>query len=125
MKVLPDTFAFIEFFNGTEKGKVIRKYLQKDEVLLSSICIYEILYIIGKNYSKKKANEYYRSLKTHYEIVPVDENIATTAVDIKRKYNMPLADCLIYASAKENQAKVISGCKHFKKLKKERDVIIV
>ena len=125
MRILPDSYALIEFFKGSKKGEQVRKHLRKGEVILSPICIYEILYNIGKYHSKKMAEEFHRSLRTHYEIVPVDEDIAVLAAEIRRKYKMPMADCLIYATAKAHKARLISGCSHFKGLKKERDLIII
>jgi predicted nucleic acid-binding protein len=125
MRILPDSYALIEFFKASKKGEQVKKHLKKGEVILSPICIYEILYNIARYHSKKMAEEFHRSLKTHYEIVPVDEDIAVLAADIRRKNKMPMADCLIYATAKKSRAKVISGCSHFRSLKKERDVIIL
>jgi len=121
---LPDTFAFIEFFKGTKQGEKVRAYLKRDVIYLSPICIYEIRYIISRRHSKKKADEFLRSLMIKYKIVPVDEEIAMLAADIKNKYNMSMADSLIYATAKRENARVISGCKHFKRVK-EKDVIVL
>ena len=124
MRTLPDTYAFIEFFNGTKQGEKVRAYLKKDVIYLSTICIYEIRHVISKRHSKKRADDFLRSLMINYKIVPVDEEIAMLAADIKNRYNMPMADSLIYATAKRENARVLSGCKHFKKVK-ERDVIVL
>ncbi|MDI6856272.1 MAG: hypothetical protein QMD21_05770 [Candidatus Thermoplasmatota archaeon] len=47
------------------------------------------------------------------------------AVELKKEFKLPATDCLIYAAAKINNAKLLSGCPHFKKLSKQKDVIIL
>ncbi len=125
MRILPDSNALMEVFKGTEKGKAVGKHLKKAEIVVSSICIYEILHVIGKRYSKRDAENFHRSISMRYRIFPVDERVAVLAAEIRRKNDMPMADCLIYATAKANNAKVISGCRHFRALRKERDVVVV
>ena len=125
MKILLDSYALFEYYKGSDKGAEVRKLMKKNKVLVSSICLYELLNTITIRYSKKEALDQYRSLTTHYKVVSIDDKVALSAYNIKRKHDMPMGDCLIYASAKGCGAKVVSGCKHFRKLKKERDVIII
>ena len=44
MKTVFDTYAWIEFFEGTEKGKIVKKYLMENKVLTPSIVILELSY---------------------------------------------------------------------------------
>lgn len=126
MKLLLDSFALIEFFKGGALGEQVKKLLEKSEdTIITVLNIYEVGYRIEQDYSKKQAGEYLKSLKMHYRIVSIDDEIAMKAIELRRDFKLPAVDCLIYAAAKINNAKVISGCPHFKMLSKQKDVIII
>ncbi len=126
MKLLLDSFALIEFFKGSTSGEQVKKYIEKaEEVIITALSIYEVGYRIEQDYSKRDAENYLKSLKTHYKILDINEEIAMKAVELKKEFKLPAVDCLIYAAAKINNAKVISGCPHFKMLSKQKDVIII
>ena len=125
MRAVPDTCAFIEFFEGSERGKIVRRHLKESEIILCPICIYEIIYVLGRSHSKRVAEEFTRGLLAHYRVVPIDEEIAAKGAQIRMSHDMPMGDSLIYATARHHGAKVISGCTHFLRLRKEKDVIII
>ncbi len=126
MKLLLDSFALIEFFKGGALGEQVKKLLEKSEdIIITVLNIYEVGYRIEQDYSKKQAGEYLKSLKMHYRIVNLDDEIAMKAIELRRDFKLPTIDCLIYAAAKINNAKVVSGCSHFKKLAEQKDVIIL
>jgi predicted nucleic acid-binding protein len=115
----------IEFFKGSEKGKAVKKLLEKEEIYISVLSLYEVGYRIAEDYSKAESEDYLGSLITHYKVVEIDKEIARKAIELRKKFKLPTIDCLIYASAKLNGAKVVSSCKRFKGLAKEEDVIII
>jgi predicted nucleic acid-binding protein len=126
MKLLLDSFALIEFFKGSALGDQVKKYIEKsEEVMITVLSLYEVGYRIEQDYSKRHAENYLKSLKIHYKIIDVNEETATKAVELKKEFKLPAIDCLIYAAAKINNAKVVSGCLHFKRLSKQKDVIIL
>ncbi|MEW6069005.1 MAG: PIN domain-containing protein [Candidatus Thermoplasmatota archaeon] len=126
MRLLLDSFALVEFFKGSSLGEKVKKYIEEgNEIIVSVLSIYEVGYRIEQDYSKRQAEDYLRSLKTHYQIIDVDEKTALKAVEIKKEFKLPAIDCLIYATAKINNAKVVSGCPHFKSISKQKDVIVL
>lgn len=126
MRLLLDSYALIEFFKGSKKGEKVKKLIEKSSgVFTSVLCIYEVGYRIEQDYSKEVRDDYLRSLKTHYIILNIEENTAIRAIELKKLYKLPSIDCLIYASARINKAKVVSGCPHFRAISKQRDIIIV
>ncbi len=44
MKIVFDTYAWVEFFEGTRKGKIVNEYLENEEVLTPSIVLLELSY---------------------------------------------------------------------------------
>ncbi len=126
MRLLLDSFALIEFFKGAPHGEKVKKYIEEgNEVFISVLSIYEVGYRIEQDYSKKQAEEYLKSLKTHYQIIDIDEKTALKAIEIKKEFKLPAIDCLIYATGKISNMKVVSGCSHFKSISKQKDVIIL
>ena len=121
-----DTYAIIELFRGSERGEKVKKLIEKEETIyLSALSLYETGTVLERQVGKKKALDYLRSIQTYYQILNIDQEIALKAMELKRDYKLPAIDCLIYASTRIKKAKVVSGCKHFKDISKQKDVIII
>jgi predicted nucleic acid-binding protein len=126
MSLVLDTFALFQLFSGSEKGEKVKKILIKEtDVYVSVLSLYELGTAITKQFNRKKAEEYLRAIRVHYKILDVNERTAIKAIELHRKYNMPAIDCLIYSTAILNNAKVVSGCRHFKNISGQRNVIVV
>jgi predicted nucleic acid-binding protein len=126
MNLMLDTFALIELFKGDAKGKKVKKLLQKkNDIYISVLSIFELGTVLEKQIGQKRVEEYLRSIQTYYHIVDLDSEIASSAIELRRNFNLPAVDCLIYSSARLTKAKVVSGCKHFKSISNQKDVIIV
>lgn len=124
---LIDSFAFIEFLEGNDIGRRVLDLLsdEANDILISAISIYEIGIVVERNHGKSKMMEVVRSLTSGFHIMDITTETSLLAIELKREYKLPTADCLIYASAKETGAKVVSGCKHFKGIKEQVDVMII
>ncbi len=126
MSLVLDTYALFQLFSGGEKGEKVKKILKKDtKVFISVLSLYEVGTAITKQISRKKAEEYLRAIRVYYGILDVNEEIAMKAMELKLKHDMPAIDCLIYATAIMNNAKIVSGCKHFKRISGQRNVIAI
>jgi len=121
-----DTYAIIELFRGGEKGTIVKKLLMKaDDISVSVLSLYETGTVLEREIGRKRSKKYLRSIQTFYNIVDLNQEIALLAVDIRRGFKLPSIDCLIYASSRLIDAKLITGCKHFKEIAKQKDIIIV
>ena len=126
MSLVLDTYALFLLFSGGEKGEKVKKILKKDtNVFISVLSLYEVGTAITKQISRKKAEEYLRAIRVYYRILDVNEEIAMKAIQLKQKHDMPAVDCLIYATAIMNNAKLVSGCRHFKSISGQRNVIVI
>lgn len=121
-----DTYAIIELFRGSEKGDHVKTLLEDEtEVYVSVLSLYETGTVLEHEIGRKKSQEYLSSIETHFKIVELDQVIALNAVRIRSLFKLPAIDCLIYSSARIKNAKIVSGCKHFKIISEQKDVIIV
>ncbi|MEA3559020.1 MAG: PIN domain-containing protein, partial [Candidatus Thermoplasmatota archaeon] len=105
MRSMLDTYAVIELFIGSKKGEKVREMIEDSEgTYISSITIYEAGIFFRRKLEKEKADAYIRSISDHWKIISVDGDIARCAVDLKERFKLPTADCLIYACTRSVNA---------------------
>ncbi|MEK6981818.1 MAG: type II toxin-antitoxin system VapC family toxin [Candidatus Micrarchaeota archaeon] len=109
-----DSFAWFEYFFGSEKGKIVKEIIDSDqEIFTSSINLVEV-------YSKylrerpDQAEEKRAFMLTRATLVDVSKEIATDASKLKVQYQMGLADCIVLATARSKKVIVLTGDPDFK-----------
>lgn len=121
-----DSFAWIEYFVGSEAGEVAKNYIENGDIITPSIVIAEL----SNKYAKLK-EDFTTKLKfitLKSRIVTLNEDIAVLAgiINVERKKverRWGLADSIILATARINKASIITGDKHFRDLKEESVMI--
>ena len=116
-----DSYAWIEYFRGTSKGKKVKEILESQPCFTPSIVIAEL--------SNKYAKQNYVFWETDLQfiaenssIIALDKEIANTAgkikVAVRKKYktDFGLADAIILSTARQINAKVVTGDTHFEEL---------
>ncbi|MDO8467511.1 MAG: PIN domain-containing protein [Nanoarchaeota archaeon] len=116
MKLIFDTYAWMEYFEGSEKGKIVRKYLEDYEVLTPSVVLLELSY---------KADEEKWDFKKHLSFIKLNSRIigfnddfilsfGKVYNDTKKKVKgIGFTDIIILTSALVNEAKILTGDHHF------------
>ena len=126
MNLMLDTYAIIELFRGSEKGEHVRRLLEKEaEIFISVLSLYETGTVLEREIGRKRSREYLSSIEIHFVVVDLDREIALNAVKIRSNFKLPAIDCMVYSSARMKNAAVVSGCKHFRSISDQKDVIIV
>ncbi len=115
MAIVFDTYAWIEFFRGTEKGKKVNQYLRNDEVLTPSIVILELSYKSDKEGWNFK--NFFNFIKANSKIVGINEEFMLSFGffynKIKKKIKkIGITDIIIMHTADINNAKVLTGDEH-------------
>jgi len=113
-----DSFAWMEYFMGTQKGEKVKRLVDDD------IQLYTSPIVIAEIYSKslrtdRKAEERKDFILKRCAWVALDENIAVEAAKIHaenkiKTQDFGLADAFILASARNRKTKVVTGDPHFK-----------
>lgn len=117
-----DFWAWIEYFQGSETGRRVRDFLEDDEgLIVSSINISKVYRWILRFYDEKAAEAKREAIKERCIVVDVDETIAVEAAKIKHKFGWGLGDSIVYATARQLKAEVLTGDSDFK----ERDGVIL
>ena len=110
-----DTYAWIEYFIGSEKGRIAKKYVDSDEEIgISSLCLAEIKVKYEKE--GRDPSEKIKFILSRSRIIAVNAEIALLAAEQKVKQGLYLIDAVMYATAINSNAKLLSGDKHFQKL---------
>lgn len=116
MKVF-DSFAWVEYFAGTERGAKVREIVDDSEVIYTpAICLTEI----SAKYLRegRDPRERLDFIEDRSLVIPVDRDIALKAGELKVSEKLHTADALIYATGVIRDCEVVTGDPHFEGLEK-------
>jgi predicted nucleic acid-binding protein len=115
MKVL-DTCVWIEIVLGSPLGVQLNSLLSdKKSVLVPSMVQFELRRWALREYAAPTADFIVLALREAV-IVPTDERVAFLAADLAKTHNLHALDALIYATALEHDAELVTCDAHFKDL---------
>ena len=116
-----DSFAWMEYFMGTQKGEKVQKLIDDDMQLYTSPIV------IAEIYSKSLRTDGKAEVRKDFimkrcAVVAFDVKIAVEAAKIHaqnrvKTHDFGLADSIILASARSRKIKVLTGDPHFKNFK--------
>lgn len=115
--ILIDSSFWIEYFNGSDFGKIIWENVdfKKRNFLVPTIVVFEVHKKLSLEYNKELADAYTNSFQNG-KVIELDFSLALLASKYSKEYKLPLADSIIYATAKKYSAEVFTLDKHFKDL---------
>ncbi len=121
MVMLFDTSAWIEFFQGTEKGKGVGNILNTEENFTSIVTFPEIVNWCLKNNIQDKIKIYIEGIKNGSTVLELNEPIAIVAgkLNYERKKvvkNWGMIDSIILATAQIYNLKGLTKDSQFKDL---------
>ena len=120
--ILVDTFAWLEMMSGSSKGDRARTVIHENShIFISVLTLYELRYRIEQIKDNESAVAIIRQITDQAEVIPIDAQIALLGGTIKiqqtsRKTPMGAVDCLILATARIHNLKVLTGDMHFNSL---------
>lgn len=79
---------------------------------MSAIQVYEVHRIMQRDFSEEEAREAVVALR-RARLVPVDETIALEAADVSLEHDLAMADAIIYATARQAGAKLVTSDSDF------------
>jgi len=99
---------------NTEIGAVVAPVIENpDELIVPTITLYEVF----KKLLAEKGEEYALNVVSYMQTGTVSElnaSLSLSAAQISRKYKLPMADSIIYATSLHYSAVIYSCDKHFK-----------
>jgi predicted nucleic acid-binding protein len=121
-KYVFDTYAWIEYFDGSIKGEKVRNVLSEksNEVVTNAVTAAEVVSVFSRrDKDTSKALEAMRGLSVlHIVDEHVAEETGLVHSEMKKKMrDFGLADAFVVASARQLNAKIVTGDPHFRNMK--------
>ncbi len=124
-----DSYAWIEYFAGSAKGKSATRYVQDASSATPTVVMAELSRKLLKEIDGGRETAEGRLSRLEFvtsstTVLDLTREIATKAgeIDLERKRKVPdwgLADSIVLATARQWGAQVVTGDKHFRDLDDE------
>ena len=113
---LVDSVGWIEFFtDGPLAGEYSKYLLKPSEVIVPTIVLYEVYKKIKNERSEEAALVAVATMQ-NARIIPLTEELSLSAADASLSYKLAMADAIVYASAIQEGAKVVTSDNDLKDL---------
>lgn len=113
---LIDTSAWIEWLIGSETGKKVAEILpQQSEWLVPTIVQLELAKWFEREADEDRADQII-AFTQHCIITSLDTRIALSSAEFCRLHKLATADGIVYATAREQGAELVTCDAHFKNL---------
>jgi predicted nucleic acid-binding protein len=122
MNNIVDSSCWLEYLAGTKAGEQVANVLSETSALfVPAITIYEVFKKLLLETNEDKALFAAAHMKQG-RVIDLDTDLALLAAKLGREYQLPLADSIIYASARKYDCILWTQDKHFKGLESVRYV---
>ena len=109
MKVLLDSSGWIEFFTGGPLAERYASYLSpRYNLITPTIVLYEVYKKIKRERGEETALLFAGRLSAT-RVIPLTDSIAFLAADLSLRHGLAMADAIVYATAKDQEAEVVTG----------------
>ena len=109
MKVLLDSSGWIEFFTGGPLAERYASYLSsRYQLITPTIVLYEVYKKIKRERGEETALLFAGRLSAT-QVIPLTDSIAFLAADLSLRHGLAMADAIVYATAKDQEAEVVTG----------------
>lgn len=122
-----DTYAWIEYFSGSDQGKIARDCIEGHNIAVPSIVILELRKKLLRDVKKEKetgkgAEERMKFVTANSAVIELDYELAIESAKLdleirERVRGWSVADSIVLATARKLDAKVVTGDEHFRGLK--------
>ncbi len=116
MKVLLDSSGWIEFFTDGPLADCYAAYLTpRYQLITPTIVLYEVYKKIKRERGEESALLFAGRLNAT-QVVHLTESIALLAADVSLRHGLAMADAIVYATAQDQEAEVVTGDADLKNL---------
>ena len=114
--ILLDSSGWLEFLTDGPRAAAFRARLEQAEaVLVPTVVIYEVYKISRREADEHEANLAITRLR-QYRVEPLTDRLALEAADFSLAHRLPMADAIVYATARAHDATLVTGDGHFEGL---------
>ena len=104
-----DSSGWIEFFSGGPLAERYAVYFApRYDRIIPTVVLYEVYKKIKRERGEETALLFSGQIGTN-KIVPLTESIAYLAADMSLLHGLAMADAIVYATARDQNAQVVTG----------------
>jgi predicted nucleic acid-binding protein len=109
LRLLVDSSGWIEYFSGGPLAERYGSYLTRSaELITPTIVVYEVYKKLKRERGEELALRITARL-TATEVISLTESIALLAADVSLQYGLAMADAIVYATARDQEAQVLTS----------------
>jgi predicted nucleic acid-binding protein len=109
VKILLDSSGWIEFFTGRPLADRYAVYFApRYQLITPTIVLYEVYKKIKRERDEETALLFAARLSAT-QVVQLTESIALLAADVSLRHGLAMADAMVYATAQDQEAEVVTG----------------
>jgi predicted nucleic acid-binding protein len=114
-----DSRFFVELFYAKDEDsrRRIREEKKCKEKYVSTVSIHEVYRLSLVREGRETAKLRVALMKKGFQVVPVDDQIAQSSAELRKKYNLSMGDSMIAATAASLKAICITDDPHFQQIK--------
>jgi toxin FitB len=114
-RVIVDSSGWVEYLGDGPKADSFAAYLDEpSSVFLPSIIVYEVYKKLHREFGQTLAELFLSQAYSFSDrLISLDAELACLAAKITLEAKLPMADAIIYASARSRRAHVITSDTHF------------
>jgi predicted nucleic acid-binding protein len=111
-----DTSIWVEWLiDGPLKKTLLKEFPDKEQCVVPTIVQLELSKWLAREVGEDQADQVI-AFTQKCVVIPLDTRIALTAADLHRQYKLATADAVVYATALEQGADLLTCDAHFEKL---------
>jgi predicted nucleic acid-binding protein len=111
--VLVDSSGWLEYLTVGSKADAFAPYIEgQDPIIVPTIVLYEVRKILLLRSTKTEA-DLFVSQALRLRIACLDEPTALLAASLSIRHQLPMADAIIYATARLFEANLVTSDAHF------------
>jgi predicted nucleic acid-binding protein len=114
--VVVDSSGWVEFLGDTPRANLFVDYLaREDRLLVPSIVVYEVCKKLLR-LELRTVMERFLSHALRAHTVYLDHYLAVLAARLSLEHKLAMADAIVYATARNSNAELVTGDAHFRGL---------
>lgn len=110
--IIVDSSGWLEYFKEDVLADTYEPHVLCPDVLVPVVVLYEVHKVLLRDLSRRHA-EIAASAMKGKRVVVLDEALAMQAAEISIEHRLPMADAVIYATAQQYDALLITSDEHF------------
>lgn len=109
--ILVDSSGWIEFFTGGENAGRYGSYLEEtSQVVTPTVVLYEVYKIVKRERTEEEALLAVAQIQKT-RLIPLSESLALAAADVSLEFRLAMADSVVYATARAENAELVTSDK--------------